>query len=56
MGKTVAFSGYRTDKLPENIDPIRISLKETIAQCVEDGYDTFLCGMADGFDLMSEKS
>lgn len=53
MGKTVAFSGYRTDKLPENIDPIRMNLRDTVAKCIEDGYDTFLCGMADGFDLMS---
>ena len=53
MGNTVAFSGYRTEKLPENIDPIRINLKNVVAECIEDGYNTFLCGMADGFDLMS---
>ena len=50
---TVAFSGYRTEKLPENIDPIRINLRDTVVKCIEDGYDTFLCGMADGFDLMA---
>lgn len=53
MGNTVAFSGYRTEKLPENIDPIRINLRDTVVKCIEDGYDTFLCGMADGFDLMA---
>lgn len=53
MGNTVAFSGYRTEKLPENIDQIRINLKNVVAECIEDGYNTFLCGMADGFDLMS---
>ena len=53
MGKTIAFSGYRTDKLPENIDPIRMKLIETVKQCVDEGFDTFLCGMADGFDLMA---
>ena len=53
MGNKVAFSGYRTEKLPENIDPIRISLKQEIANCIKNGYDTFLCGMAEGFDLMS---
>lgn len=53
MGNTVAFSGYRSEKLPENIDPIRINLKESIQDCIEKGYDTFLCGMADGFDLMA---
>ena len=53
MGKTIAFSGYRTEKLPENVDPIRIQLKKEVNKCIEDGYDTFLCGMAEGFDLMS---
>lgn len=53
MGKTIAFSGYRTEKLPENMDPIRIQLKKEVNKCIEDGYDTFLCGMAEGFDLMS---
>ncbi len=53
MGKTVAFSGYRPEKLPENIDPIIKFLEESIKQCVLDGYDTFLCSMAAGFDIMS---
>ncbi len=53
MGKTIAFSGYRSEKLPENIDPIRINLRETVLSSIEEGYDTFLCGMADGFDLMA---
>ena len=53
MGKTIAFSGYRAEKLPENIDPIRVSLMDTVKQSIDDGFDTFLCGMADGFDLMS---
>lgn len=30
MGKIIAFSGYRSEKLPENIDPIRINLKKTV--------------------------
>ena len=53
MCKTIAFSGYRSEKLPENIDPIRINLRETVLSSIEEGYDTFLCGMADGFDLMA---
>lgn len=53
MGKTIAFSGYRPEKLPENIDPIQISLKKAVEECINDGYDTFLCGMADGFDTMA---
>ena len=53
MGKTAAFSGYRSKKMPDNIDPIRNRLIEEVAQCIREGYDTFLCGMADGFDLMA---
>ena len=33
MGKTIAFSGYRTEKLPENVDPIRIQLKKEVNKC-----------------------
>ena len=52
MGKTIAFSGYRTEKLPENVDPIRIQLKKEVNKCIEDGYDTFLCGMAEGLSIL----
>lgn len=53
MGKRIAFSGYRPEKLPENTNSIQISLKNKIEECIGDGYDTFLCGMADGFDTMA---
>ena len=39
--------------MPENIDPIQISLKTAVEGCINDGYDTFLCGMSDGFDTMA---
>lgn len=55
MSKAVAFTGYRASKLPENIDPIRASLQAEILKAIGEGFDTFLCGMADGFDLMAGK-
>ena len=42
MGKIIAFSGYRSEKLPENIDPIRINLRETVLLSIEEGFDTFI--------------
>lgn len=55
-GKTCCFSGHRPDKLPGGYAggvaaaPLRTALVEAIGQAVEDGYDTFLCGMALGAD------
>ncbi len=55
--RTVAFSGYRPEKMPnggnEQSDSIK-QLKETIATeivaSISAGFDTFLVGMAKGFD------
>lgn len=56
--KTAAFSGHRPNKLPwgyDENDPRCISLKENIAASLEglisQGYEDFLCGMAQGCDL-----
>ena len=61
--KTVAFSGHRSFKMaagdqtlfPDNADTSGLALRisKTIRQLYEAGYDTFLCGMAEGFDLMA---
>ena len=62
--KTVAFSGHRTFKMNGtgslfDVDgwqePATISelLRETIGRLAADGYTDFLCGMAEGFDLMA---
>ncbi|MCD7963276.1 MAG: DUF1273 domain-containing protein [Rikenellaceae bacterium] len=57
---TVAFSGYRPDKIKKS-DPnnnflfaeIQARLLGTIHKLAEQGYKTFLSGMAAGFDLMA---
>lgn len=61
--KTVAFSGHRSFKMAageqtlfsENVDTpdIAIRISKAIRQLYAAGYDTFLCGMAEGFDLMA---
>lgn len=57
---TVAFTGYRPDKIKKS-DPdnnflfaeIQARLLGTIHKLAEQGYKTFLSGMAAGFDLMA---
>ena len=58
--KTVSFSGYRPAKLPgggdENaagIATLKSDLHEAIVEVISHGYDTFLVGMADGFDTFA---
>lgn len=57
---TVAFTGYRPEKIkkpqPDNVflfAEIQARLLATIHKLVEEGYKTFLSGMAAGFDLMA---
>lgn len=56
--KTVCFTGHRPDKLPDNGDPrsqtilvLKSLLRQEIIDAVNDGYDTFISGMAAGVDL-----
>ena len=44
-----ALTGHR--ELPENFDVNR--LYDLLEAAVRDGYDTFYCGMARGFDLIA---
>jgi len=62
MGRdtTVSFSGYRPEKLPDggvensqSIKTMQTELREIIAESIESGFNTFLVGMADGFDTMA---
>ena len=47
--KTCAFTGHR-----EILDPIDFNLLESCVQeLINMGFDTFLCGMARGFDLLA---
>ena len=57
--KTVCFTGHRVQKLPwgsNESDERCVKMKETLRKELEkaimDGYNTFLCGMALGFDII----
>ncbi len=47
--KTCAFTGHR--EIGNDLDAE--FLKKLIVEFIESGYDTFLCGMAIGFDLLA---
>ena len=55
---TVCFTGHRPDKLweacgrdPAALYEARHQLQQRILRAVDEGYTTFLCGMAQGVDL-----
>lgn len=57
--KTVCFTGHRPQKLPwrfNEYDSRCIKMKETLKNLIENSikndYDTFICGMALGFDII----
>ena len=57
--KTVAFTGYREDKIkistnnPDICHIIKIKLREKLLDLYNNGYTTFLSGMAEGFDMIA---
>jgi len=58
--KTACFSGYRPEKFTfifNQGDKAYLALEkrieEAILQAVDDGYTSFICGMAKGFDLVA---
>lgn len=57
INKSVSFSGYRPDKMPskgeidsDGIKCIHANLRTHIIEAISDGFDTFIVGMAKGFD------
>lgn len=57
--KTVCFTGHRAQKLPwrfceedERCLTMKKTLWEVTEKAIQRGYDTFLCGMALGFDMI----
>lgn len=55
--KTVCFTGHRPEKLPDKGDPssqailvLKSLLRQEITDAVNEGYDTFITGMAAGVD------
>jgi len=56
---TACFSGYRPKKFSFPLDmdspefePLQDNIEATIKNAAQNGYTTFLCGMAAGFDLI----
>ncbi len=56
---TACFSGHRSQKLPwgfneddERCKIMQKTLRQEIIKAIKKGYDTFLCGMALGFDMI----
>ena len=45
------FTGHREDKLQRSEKEIRKDLKKSIAKAIEDGYTTFITGIAYGVDI-----
>ncbi|MCM1532802.1 MAG: DUF1273 domain-containing protein [Ruminococcus flavefaciens] len=57
--QTVCFIGHRSQKLPwrfnkedERCRVIKILIHSEIENAIQSGYNTFLCGMALGFDMI----
>ena len=50
--KTCAFTGHR--QVEDNFDVVRF--KEAVCAFIEEGYTTFLCGMAVGFDMLAAET
>lgn len=51
--KTAAFTGHRTEKLPENLNKLKENIEIEVLSAVKQGYSTFYTGMAYGFDLIA---
>ncbi len=51
--KTCCFTRHRPEHLPFDYEELYIQLDISIRQAVDDGYDTFLTGMAKGFDMIA---
>lgn len=50
VNKTIAFTGHRI--LEDQKEVIEKAVSEVVVRYAENGFDTFLCGMAPGFDLL----
>jgi len=53
--KTVCFTGHRTI-MPSDIKPLMNALDRMIQLLISEGYTTFLCGGALGFDMLAEEA
>lgn len=51
--RTCCFTGHRPEYLPLDYTDLKIQLDAAVRQAIDDGYDTFLNGMAKGFDMLA---
>ena len=51
IGQCCCFTGHRPDKLKSDEETVKARLKEKILEAIDDGYKTFIFGMAPGVDL-----
>ena len=51
IGQCCCFTGHRPDKLKSDEETVKARLKEKILEAIDDGYKTFISGMAPGVDL-----
>lgn len=54
--KTVAFTGHRRNRITISESELQERLKIYIGLSIANGYDTFLSGMAEGFDLAAARA
>lgn len=53
--KTCCFTGPRPEKISSNEQDIRFFLRNSIIDCIQNGYVYFITGMSRGFDLWAAK-
>ena len=51
--KRVCFTGHRPDKLEGRIEDAKAYLKDQIEKAIADGFQTFICGMCPGIDILA---
>lgn len=51
---SACFTGHRPDRFSGvRMDDLRLDISAAIVEAVEEGYDTFYCGMAQGTDILA---
>ena len=51
MSKICCFTGHRPDKMEQGEKEIKLLLEKAIDEAIENGYVTFITGMAMGTDI-----
>lgn len=54
--KAVAFTGHRQERISTDKETLFVEIYNTIRELYVQGYNTFITGMAEGFDLLSAEA